>query len=294
MAHNYPDALKAHLTGSRITVATRALITRSDGTQVGLTSHVKSQTIDGILHHATPGLISSAMVSRGDGKVDNASLSGFVTPDILEEEDLRSGLYDDAKCQFDLYNYNDIEMGLGFLGKGFLGTVRVATDGTFAVEFRSLEEMLLSEIGETTSVRCRNRGLGTGTCPVNMAGNDNNGRAITRSATVTAITDGDWGEFTASSLATLPDNFFQYGIIEWTSGANDGFRGQVQLSSGANISMWQPFFYPIEVGDTFTAIRGCNFSFKMCGDDFSDQGAPAYFNGEPDIQGEEFLRVNQN
>jgi uncharacterized phage protein (TIGR02218 family) len=72
-------------------------------------------------------------------------------------------------------------------------------------------------------------------------------------------------QFVGGALADLfPDDYFSYGEIIFDTGANAGNTYKFIKSSMANgsITLAQPFYYPIEVGDEFRARVGCRKRFQ--------------------------------
>jgi len=91
-----------------------------------------------------------------------------------------------------------------------------------------------------------------------------------------------------------PAHYFQYGYLLWTGGANAGRRIDIRDSMGVQSQAGKPdtrpyiFLYeicpnPIAIGDTFTAVIGCNKSRTMC-QYFNNF---ANFRGFPDMPTEE-------
>lgn len=75
------------------------------------------------------------------------------------------------------------------------------------------------------------------------------------------------GRFESTELGVMPDRFFQYGVIEWTSGANRGFSMEVrQHRSGirANFDLLEAMPFPILPGDEFIARAGCAKTRSSC------------------------------
>lgn len=71
-------------------------------------------------------------------------------------------------------------------------------------------------------------------------------------------------QFTAASIGgTYPDDYFGFGEIIFTSGANAGQAYKFIKSSTAAgvITLAQPFYYPIEIGDLLTLRPGCRKRF---------------------------------
>lgn len=72
-------------------------------------------------------------------------------------------------------------------------------------------------------------------------------------------------QFVSGALNGLfPDDYFAFGEIIFDSGANAGQSYKFIKSSLANgtITLAQPFYYPIEVGDEFRVLAGCRKRFQ--------------------------------
>lgn len=80
------------------------------------------------------------------------------------------------------------------------------------------------------------------------------------------------------------DGYFNDGFVTWTSGANEGRSTPVKtwVASGATFTFWLPTPYPIQVGDTYTAVAGCDKELTTCRDKF---GNVINFGGFPTIPG---------
>lgn len=84
----------------------------------------------------------------------------------------------------------------------------------------------------------------------------------TFSGTVTGVTSNY--VFTAAGLAQAAD-YFGEGLIEWLSGDNAGMQSKVRAHAGGGvITQSLPTFRPIQVGDTFSIIRGCRKRVVDC------------------------------
>jgi hypothetical protein len=120
--------------------------------------------------------------------------------------------------------------------------------------------------------------LGDAGCTVPMAHNTYTG-ALTVAPTNTAPY-----LFTANlASATYANNYFNLGIITFTSGVLNGasFTVSMSVASGSNTALTTIMPLPTlpSIGDTFSIRPGCDKTFGMCGSGkFKDSsGAPASF-----------------
>lgn len=287
MPHNYSAALKARLKAPNATLAIGARITRKDGWEIGLTTHMRSQTVNGLLLRSQPGLISSALVSKDSLSVDNAELRGFVQSDAIRDSDILGGAFDAARAEFFVYDYTAPGIGTGFLGRGSIGNVQLSDDRTWMFEFRSLEQLLAQEIGQVSSVTCRYKRLGQDGCAANVNGNDALGRQIRQAGTVAALPVAGSRSLPASgTAASAPEGFFNGGIVTWTSGENQNWTAQVRSFTGGVFTFWQLPPLPLAAGDTFIAEEGCDRRIETCSTVFN---AAWSMEAEPFLPGPENL-----
>lgn len=87
----------------------------------------------------------------------------------------------------------------------------------------------------------------------------------------------------AGLLGGFPDDYFGFGEIIFTSGDNSGlsYRFVKSYISDGTITLAQPFYYPIEVGDTFFIRPGCRKRFNE--DCIGKFGNGIHFGGFPHV-----------
>jgi len=77
--------------------------------------------------------------------------------------------------------------------------------------------------------------------------------------------------------------------VTWLTGNNTGFKAEpFTYSSGQFFIENAP--YPIQIGDSFTAVRGCNKDGDTCRDVFNNM---VNFGGELDVRGETFYATGR-
>ncbi|MBR8344648.1 DUF2163 domain-containing protein [Burkholderia ambifaria] len=64
--------------------------------------------------------------------------------------------------------------------------------------------------------------------------------------------------------------YFAYGLVKWTSGANAGLTGVVKTSSVGSVTLGMPMPNPIQVGDTYTIVAGCDKQMGTCRDRYNN------------------------
>jgi hypothetical protein len=76
--------------------------------------------------------------------------------------------------------------------------------------------------------------------------------------------------------------YFDFGVITFTSGNNDGLSMEVRSYVVGQITLQLPMPYACQVGDTYTMHAGCDKSVTTCHDRFANV---VNFRGEPYLPG---------
>jgi uncharacterized phage protein (TIGR02218 family) len=81
------------------------------------------------------------------------------------------------------------------------------------------------------------------------------------------------GACTPSMMPTqlvFPDNYFQYGIAQFTSGANAGLQRAISDWISKTIYLFEPLPSAPQPGDTVTVIAGCDKTMATCAGRFNN------------------------
>ena len=86
---------------------------------------------------------------------------------------------------------------------------------------------------------------------------------------------------------TNADKFFDYGLITFASGDNDGRAYDVKQFTHEDgcVTTFLPATFAITVGDEFTAIAGCDGNRSTCRIKYNNI---INFRGEPDVPGSDY------
>lgn len=141
--------------------------------------------------------------------------------------------------------------------------------GEYTCEDRQLSLTLIgikSNLDTKVGFRCTKTcqvDLGSSDCTINLAG-------FTTTGSVTSITSNR--QFADSGLGSFVDNYFQYGLLTWTSGNNNGWSFVVKQSASVAKSfvLYKDTFFNITIGDDYSVYAGCNKSKVHCEDKFNN------------------------
>jgi uncharacterized phage protein (TIGR02218 family) len=260
------SAMIDHL-GSNVTFCCDVVKTVArDGTIAAHASHTRNITFNAQLYSAAP--IDIAQFTKKIGlEPDDAEMIGVF--DVITEADIRGGRWKRARITKEIVNYLDLSMGSATKQVGFAGKFTLENN-QFTVEFQSVSSLLGQEIGELTSPTDRNRTLDD--LGVTVA-------TFTFARTVTA--SADRRHFTVNGTAKA-DNYFQYGKVTFSSGANNGRSMEIKSNTGNDVELYLPMLSNIGIGDTVSLVAGYDGTREMCRDKF---GAVINFDGECDLPG---------
>lgn len=83
-------------------------------------------------------------------------------------------------------------------------------------------------------------------------------------------------------LSPIGAGYFDGGLLTFNTGACAGFSMEIKSYVPGQITLALPMGYQVSVGDTYTAIAGCDHQRSTCVNKFSNI---ANFRGEPDLPG---------
>lgn len=259
-----------HLAGNVTFLCELVRMTAEDGEVWAAASHSHEQgvTFGGVVYEPLPVTVTRSLRRMG---LDPDSAE-FTAPydDIVTEEDVRGGRWEDAEIYLATVNYMDLTMGAAVEQRGFVGKIH-PRNGRFTVEFRSLSSKLAQTLGDLTSATDRN---------VTIAETGVSEAAFTHAAEVTVAPD----RRTFTVGIGPADNLFKYGRAEWVTGANAGLVMEVKGNTAGEIELQLPMRSTIAVGDTLNLIEGYPGTREAGRDQV---GGDAVLNGqyEPDMPG---------
>ena len=257
--------------GEVTTLATCWKLTLKDSTTLGFTDFGEDITYDGELYRADSGFTPTAISSKAGLSVDNLDVQGMLQSDVISEADLMAGIYDFAEIEIFLVNYKNLAEEPLILRTGWIGEIQL-TNGQFTAEIRGLTQKLSTNIGELFSPTCRVNFCDS-KCKLNPT-------TWTFTGTITATDD---NRVFTDENRTENTGYFNFGNIEFTSGANSGLSMEIKdYSASGDIDLMLPMPYTVAIGDTYNITAGCDKRFSTCVDTF-DNGLN--FRGEPHLAG---------
>jgi len=249
--------LQAHLDSGNSTMAYCWKVTRADGSVEGYTEHDRDLTFGGVTYQARAGFTASQISQKLGLSVDNLDIQGGLGDDSFSEDQLATGLYDNAAVEIWWVNWQDTTESI-LISKGNLGEVTRGRTG-FEAEFRSLSHKLQQKKGRTYMGYCDAK-VGDSRCGVDLTSATYRG-----TGSISGINN---RRFTVSGLSSFETDWFNSGIITFTSGQNNAAIYEVkrftQSGSTAVLELWFPTPSPVSIGDTFSITAGCQKDSTTC------------------------------
>lgn len=268
------EALRNHLAQEVTTVATCWKLTRRDGLVLGFTSHDRDLVVDDITYVASAAFQASAITSSLGLTADNYDLEGVLNSEAITDDDILAGRYDYAEITCFMVDYTNPSAGTLHLKTGWLGEV-VLSGQQFVAEVRGIADIMERTVGEYFSPTCR-ASLGDARCKIDLSGYTVAG----------SVTDAEsLFMFTDDARSEQP-GYYDYGIVTFTSGANQGVKREIKRFNAGEFISFQPWPYAIQVGDAYHAVAGCNKMLNTCITRFNNA---LNFRGEPHVPGSDAI-----
>lgn len=244
---------------------------RRDGVTLGLTSHDRMLTVEGLDYAASPGMMPSAI--RQTGSLDPAvmDVEGALSSASLSARDLAQGRWDGAEVALHLTEWTEPGVLWLELASGTLGPVRQAKGG-FSAALSGRKAALGRAVVPATSPTCRAM-LGDADCRVDMGSR--------RRVVLVAAMDGE--RVLAAGLDGAP---YAGGRLRWLAGPRCGLWDGIAEGEAGAVGLEEPPGEAIAPGTAVLIEEGCDKRIATCAARF---GNAANFRGEPYLPGNDLL-----
>ncbi|MFY7762070.1 DUF2163 domain-containing protein [Aquidulcibacter sp.] len=272
-----PPTLDAKWRAGITTLARAWRLIRQDGLVLAATEHDRDLQVADTLFKAAFSLSESPVEAELSLSPGHAALSGALSLAGMDADDIKLGLWDQARVEAFLIDWQEPTISLP-LWSGFVQTI-VCHGSNFELNIQTLEPAMNQMVGRLYARSC-DASLGDGRCGVNL-----NDPAYRATATIMAVQSDR--ALTTSFVQEFDLNAFSGGILRVNSGRAKGLSRpiqQVELVGGQlAVKLAQPMPILPAQGDAVTFSLGCDKRYDTCRTRF---GNGLNFRGVPTLPGE--------
>lgn len=266
-----PQALESHLAQDVTSHCFCWIIRRDDGQVHGFTDHDRSLSVAGAVCEPQTGMSASEATSQLGLAVDTAEVEGALSSLAITESDIERGAFDGATVETWLVNWQEPDQAIR-LRKALVGKI-TRNGGRFVAELKSSAALLDAVKGRRVARACDAQ---PGEARCGIAAND---PRFSATGTVAVVGRSD---VVVNGLDGFAAQWFQNGVLTWIDGANAGRRASIASHANNRLVLTSPPALPVETGDRFSIIAGCDRSFACCKSKF---GNSVNFRGFPHLPG---------
>lgn len=215
--------------------------------------------------------------SNLDIENDNFEISNFISSDLIKYDDVLSGKYDNAKIEIFIIDLSNLNDGRVVLLNGRISDIQLKNN-VFIASVSGLKDELNKTLCDVYSPICR-----ASFCDTKCKLNKNN---YTFSGIVSNIVDKYSFYTNNNTILSKSENYFQNGVIEFTSGLNINQKTEIKQSLNGLFILSTELPYTININDEFNVVTGCDKKFKTCCSKFNNA---INFRGEPHLPGIDLL-----
>ena len=230
-------------------------IARRDGVVLTFTSLDKDLWMDGRLYLSREAIAPTNIESKLDISVNNSEISSLLDSDLISDGDIIAGKYQDAEVTIYLVDFTNIPVSENIayiLQRGLVGEISV-TDFGYTFEVLSLASGLLNRKASKQV---------SPTCLYNFG--DSNCKFDLDPVTFTVGLSGAINNSTLEINVPVPDGSFNYGIITFNTGANEGLSFYILNHESGLIKLFSGCPYPVTGGESVTLVQGCAKTPNAC------------------------------
>lgn len=265
-------------------------IERMDGVVFNFTSHDLPLPFRGETYQPCDSLSTSAAeLGSVLGQVGNAELAGIISDDAIKDADLLGGLFDNAIVDVWVVPWDGSSDPPWRLMTGTTGRLTQTRDNYSMEVLTTGAALQRAAMLQIVAPSCRWKRLGDERCGLNLAPFTVTGSVTAVPTALDASRQADRRFFQDSTRAEA-DGYFAQGSLTWLTGANAGVESEVKdfVAATGQFTLWQPLLNPIQVGDTYEAVAGCDRRAETCQSKFNNYDN---FGGFKDVPGNDAIRA---
>lgn len=244
--------------------------TLNNNTILGFTDYSKNIIYDNI-EYKSNSLFENKNINSSDLPIINQNIIYGCIDEDFTENDIKSGKFLNSKFEIFLINYEHPNNGIINLFTGYIKSISIY-DNVFIATVCNIIEHINKQITETYSEFCRCKFCDS-KCSLNKDNYKENG-------IVNKVINNKNFTTNSEKILSKADNYYNDGIIEFTSGNNKGEKNEIKFFNEGNFILKYEMPTNIEINDTFIVYKNCDKSFYTCSNIFNNA---INFRGEPNI-----------
>lgn len=230
------------------------------GSPIYLTHHVRDLVMGGHTYLTTSGYDFtnySATTDFSPSLIDLEGISGLAG---IGYNEIASGVFDNARAYLFATTWTNPVEDEEPIVASFLGKTTLMDQG-YKIEEMGLLDALNQSVGLTYTAAC-SRTFGDTGCGISLP-------SLTVTGTLTAVTS---ASIMRDSVRGEAADYFAYGTLAFTSGANTGLKRREikRHEADGTIEVFEPFHYTPVIGDAYSLIPGCRKRQQDCRDKYSN------------------------
>ncbi len=274
---NITDELKNIINDNTTNLVRCWKFTLKNNEILSFTTASEDFTYDGIQYNHISADDVKDLESNLDIENDSFQFSNLISSDLINSNDILSGKYDGAKVEIFIVDLLNLDKGKVSLLNGKISDIQLKNN-IFIANVNGLKNELNKIIGDVYSPICR-----ACFCDNKCKLNKNN---FTFSGNISNIKDNTTFYTDDSIIISKGDGYFTNGVIEFTSGNNNGQKTEIKQFSSGLFILASELPYALEINDSFNILAGCDKKFETCCSRFNNA---INFRGEPHLPGIELL-----
>lgn len=270
-------------------------ITRLDGQVFAYTAHDEPVDYNGTTYSPCDSLKATAVSGGVEAGADagDVEITGIISDTGITEEDLAGGIFDGATVEIYLVPF-DRESVDGVtpktdqistrLTKGIISKIQHTPRQYVATVNTPGAKLTQQALLKAYTPACRWT-LGSPQCGVVLDSSDAAIGSVTSVPARNAAASITHRAFSDSTRMEATD-YFTFGKLTWTSGANTGIEATVKTFGYSDFELWDIMPNEIQVGDGYEVMPGCNKTSTDCSTKFNNL---INFGGFPKIPGKDSI-----
>ncbi len=230
------------------------------GSPIKLTMHPRDLVMgNGAIYLSASGYEYTGYTASAGLSPSMIDIQGIAGLAGIGADQIVSGLFDNARCYLFAVDWRAPVEDAEPIVSSILGKTTLLDDA-YKIEEMGLTDALNQSVGRTYAAGCQKAfgGQEYAGCKVVLAG-------ISVTGTLTAATS---ASVFRDAGRTEAADWFAAGTVQFTGGANAGLKPLEIKSYAADgtIETFEPFYYPVAIGDTYSMIPGCRHRLADCRD----------------------------